>query len=59
MTASLAVPKSNPADIAKIAIDGVEQYLFKIVADDVSRDMQAALAGGGLALYPQLERSLR
>jgi len=46
MTASITAPKSNPADIAKIAIDGVEQDLFEIVADDVSREMQAALAGG-------------
>jgi NAD(P)-dependent dehydrogenase (short-subunit alcohol dehydrogenase family) len=57
MTASLNVTKSNPADIAKIAIDGVEQDLFEIVADDVSREMQAALAGGVVALYPQLQKS--
>ena len=54
MTASITAPKSNPADIAKIAIDGVEQDLFEIVADDVSRQVQAALAGGVPALYPQV-----
>ena len=59
MTASITAPKSNPADIAKIAIDGVEQDLFEIVADDVSREMQAALAGGVPALYPQLQKTPR
>jgi len=59
MTASITAPKSNPADIAKIAIDGVEQDLFEIVADDVSREMQAALAGGIPALYPQLQKTPR
>ena len=59
MTASITAPKSNPADIAKIAIDGVEQDLFEIVADDVSREVQAALAGGVPTLYPQLQESPR
>ena len=59
MTASITAPKSNPADIAKIAIDGVEQDLFEIVADDVSREIQAALAGGVSALYPQLQTTSR
>lgn len=59
MTASITAPKSNPADIAKIAIDGVAQDLFEIVADDVSREMQAALAGGVPALYPQLQQTSR
>ena len=59
MTAAITAPKSNPADIAKIAIDGVEQDLFEIVADDVSREMQTALAGGVPALYPQLQTTPR
>jgi NAD(P)-dependent dehydrogenase (short-subunit alcohol dehydrogenase family) len=59
MTASITAPKSNPADIAKIAIDGVEQDLLEIVADDVSREIQAALAGGVPTLYPQLQRTPR
>ena len=59
MTALITAPKSNPADIAKIAIDGVEQDLFEIVADDVSREIQAALAGGVPALYPQIQETPR
>ncbi len=54
MTASVTAPKSDPADIAKIAIDGIEQDLYEIVADEVSHRLQAGLAGGVTALYPQL-----
>jgi NAD(P)-dependent dehydrogenase (short-subunit alcohol dehydrogenase family) len=54
MAAAVTAPKSHPADIAKIAIDGIEADLYEIVADDVSRQVQAALSGGVAALYPQL-----
>jgi NAD(P)-dependent dehydrogenase (short-subunit alcohol dehydrogenase family) len=54
MAAAVTAPKSHPADIAKIAIDGIEADLSEIVADDVSRQVQAALSGGVAALYPQL-----
>jgi NAD(P)-dependent dehydrogenase (short-subunit alcohol dehydrogenase family) len=54
MAAAVTAPKSHPADIAKIAIDGIEADLYEIVADDVSRQAQAALSGGVAALYPQL-----
>ncbi|MEY2196897.1 SDR family oxidoreductase [Neobacillus sp. BF23-41] len=54
MTSSLEVPKSNPEDIAKIAIDGLESDSFEIVADDVSRKIQRDFAGGVSAIYPHL-----
>ncbi|WP_066250726.1 SDR family oxidoreductase [Neobacillus drentensis] len=54
MTSSLEVPKSNPEDIAKIAIDGLESDSFEIVADDVSRKIQRDFAGGVPAIYPHL-----
>ncbi|MEC0180902.1 SDR family oxidoreductase [Paenibacillus peoriae] len=54
MTAGIEAPKSNPANIAKIAIDGLESDSFEIIADDVSRTVQSGLAGGVAALYPQL-----
>jgi NAD(P)-dependent dehydrogenase (short-subunit alcohol dehydrogenase family) len=54
MTASVTAPKSNPADIARIAIDGIAADAYEIVADDASRQAQAALAGGVSAIYPQL-----
>jgi NAD(P)-dependent dehydrogenase (short-subunit alcohol dehydrogenase family) len=54
MTASVTAPKSDPADIATIAVDGIEADLYEIVADDISRHVLAALSGGVAALYPQL-----
>lgn len=54
MVADVTAPKSAPADIARIAVDGLEADLAEILADDVSRQVQAGLAGGVAALYPQL-----
>ncbi|MNC34047.1 putative oxidoreductase [compost metagenome] len=54
MTTGVDAPKSNPSDIAKIAIDGIESGSFEIIADDTSRMIQGGLAGGIPALYPQL-----
>lgn len=54
MTSSINAPKSNPAEIAKIAIDGIESGSFEILADDSSRMIQSALAGGVAAIYPNL-----
>lgn len=54
MTAGLQAPKSSPADIARIAIDGIEAGLYEILADDISRQVQQGLAGGVTALYPDL-----
>jgi hypothetical protein len=53
-TAAVTRPKSNPADIAKIAVDGIQADLYEILADGVSRHVQAGLAGGVAALYPDL-----
>ncbi|MCZ8519450.1 MULTISPECIES: SDR family oxidoreductase [Paenibacillus] len=54
MTSGIEAPKVNPADIAKIAIDGLESDSLEIVADDLSREVQRALADGVTAIYPQL-----
>ncbi|WP_338539791.1 SDR family oxidoreductase [Paenibacillus tundrae] len=54
MTAGIEAPKSNPSDIAKTAIDGIQSGLYEIIADEVSRGVQQGLAGGVSALYPQL-----
>jgi NAD(P)-dependent dehydrogenase (short-subunit alcohol dehydrogenase family) len=54
MTASVTAPKANPADIARIALDGIEAGLYEIVADQTSRQVLARLSGGVAALYPQL-----
>jgi NAD(P)-dependent dehydrogenase (short-subunit alcohol dehydrogenase family) len=54
LAASVTTPKADPAVIARIAIDGIETDLYEIVADDVSRRVQAGLAGGVAALYSEL-----
>ena len=54
MVASVTAPKSDPVEIARIAVDGLENDLHEILADEVSRQVQAGLAGGVAALYPSL-----
>jgi NAD(P)-dependent dehydrogenase (short-subunit alcohol dehydrogenase family) len=54
MIRTIDAPKSDPADIARIALDGVQAGAYEIVADDTSRRALAGLAGGVAALYPQL-----
>ena len=54
MTRGVDGPKSDPADIARIAVDGIAAGAYEILADDISRQVQAGLAGGVAALYPQL-----
>jgi NAD(P)-dependent dehydrogenase (short-subunit alcohol dehydrogenase family) len=54
MVRAVDAPKSDPTDIARIAVDGIADGAYEIVADNGSRQAQAALAGGVSALYPQL-----
>ncbi|MEV0642407.1 SDR family oxidoreductase [Streptomyces sp. NPDC050619] len=54
MVRAVDAAKSDPADIARIAADGITAGAYEILADDSSRQAQAALAGGVSALYPQL-----
>ena len=54
MTATVTAAKSDPADIARIAVDGIAAGAYEILADNASRQAQAALAGGVAVLYPQL-----
>jgi NAD(P)-dependent dehydrogenase (short-subunit alcohol dehydrogenase family) len=54
MVRTVDAPKSDPADIARIAIDGVEAGASEILADDTSRMVLAGLSGGVAALYPQV-----
>ncbi len=51
MVRALDVQKSDPAAIAAIALDGIEAGDAEILADEVSRTVQAALSGGVAALY--------
>ncbi|GHE08227.1 SDR family oxidoreductase [Streptomyces alanosinicus] len=54
MAANVDAPKSVPQDIAAAALDGVEAGAYEVLADDVSRNVKAALSGDVAALYPQL-----
>jgi NAD(P)-dependent dehydrogenase (short-subunit alcohol dehydrogenase family) len=47
-------PKSSPADVARLALDGVAAGVPEVLADEGSKRVQAGLAGGVPALYPQL-----
>lgn len=53
MVRHITAPKSDPALVAKIALDGLEAGEAEVLADDLSRHVQAGLAGGVTALYPQ------
>jgi NAD(P)-dependent dehydrogenase (short-subunit alcohol dehydrogenase family) len=54
MTRHLDVAKSDPADIAKLAIDGIEAGDAEILADETSRRVLAGLSAGVAVLYPQV-----
>ncbi len=54
MTRNLDVPKSDPAVIAKLAIDGVEARDAEIIADETSKRVLAGLSTGVAGLYPQV-----
>ena len=50
-------PKSDPADIARIALDGIEAGETEIVADEISKQVLAGLPRplpAGRGLYPQV-----
>lgn len=44
MTDGIDAPKSAPADVARVALEGVEAGLFEVLADDVSRGVKASLS---------------
>ena len=59
MAASVTAPKADPADIAALAVDGLEAGSYEIVADDTSRGVLAGLSGGVAALYPTFPDRIR
>ncbi|MFE9744027.1 SDR family oxidoreductase [Saccharothrix saharensis] len=54
MTAGLDVPKNDPADVVRAALDGVEADLVEVLADQVVVDLKAALSADPRTLYPQV-----
>ena len=55
MTVGIDDPKSTPADIVRIALDGLEAGQFEVLADDITRTVKQALAGPIEKMYPQLK----
>ena len=54
LAASWTGPKADPAEIATIALDGIEAGQYEILADESARRVMANLSGGVAAFYPQL-----
>jgi NAD(P)-dependent dehydrogenase (short-subunit alcohol dehydrogenase family) len=54
MAAGVKGPKSDPAAIARIALDGIEAGEVEILADEISLSVRSGLAGGVATLYPSL-----
>ena len=54
MLRHLDVPKSDPAAIAKLAIDGIPAGDAEIIADETSKRVLAGLSAGVAGLYPQV-----
>jgi NAD(P)-dependent dehydrogenase (short-subunit alcohol dehydrogenase family) len=53
MVRHIDAPKTDPAVVAKLALDELQAGSVEILADDVSRQVRAGLTGGVAALYPQ------
>ncbi|MFH8738763.1 MULTISPECIES: SDR family oxidoreductase [unclassified Streptomyces] len=54
MAANVRGPKADPGEVARAALAGVEAGRHEVLADEVSKQVQAALPGGPHELYPQL-----
>ena len=52
MSRDVQAPKTNPVAVAALALDAVENGEPEILADDISRQVQAGMAGGVARLYP-------
>lgn len=54
MTRGVTEPKNDPADVVRAAYDGLEAGAHEVLADELSRQVKAALAAPVGALYPGL-----
>lgn len=53
MMAGFDVPKSDPADVVRAALDGLESGSLEVLADDASAQAKAGLAADPGQRYPQ------
>jgi NAD(P)-dependent dehydrogenase (short-subunit alcohol dehydrogenase family) len=54
MTVGVDAPKVSAAEVARLAVDGIQTGAHEVLADDISRKVKRALAEDLTALYPQL-----
>ena len=54
MTKGLEAPKSDPSEVARIALDGIVAGDAEIIADEISKQVQSGLSAGVAGLYPQV-----
>jgi NAD(P)-dependent dehydrogenase (short-subunit alcohol dehydrogenase family) len=54
MAAAVVDAKSDPVAVAELTLDGLAAGDDEILADDLSKQVQAGLAGGVRALYPDV-----
>ncbi|WP_433086677.1 SDR family oxidoreductase [Dactylosporangium sp. CA-052675] len=54
MAAGVDGPKVTAQDVARQALDGVEEGAFEVLADEITRTVKRGLSADPAALYPQL-----
>ncbi|MGY3551822.1 hypothetical protein [Williamsia sp. R60] len=54
MTAAVDAEKNDPADIVRLAYDGLAAGDYEVIADEISANVKAGLSAGIETLYPQL-----
>lgn len=59
MSAGVHAPKSDPDVVAALALEAVAKGQSEILADDITRHVQATLAEGADQIYPNHTRSSR
>lgn len=55
MTVGVDAPKAAASDVARLAVDGIENGAHEVLADDVSRQVKAGLSADPTVLYPELD----
>ncbi|GAB3451381.1 SDR family oxidoreductase [Streptomonospora sediminis] len=59
MLRGIDIPKGDPADVVRAALDGVEAGEFEVLADEAAASMKAALNKTPEEFYPELARMFR
>ena len=54
MTAGIDAPKADPADVARMALDGIVAGDAEIIADEITKHVLDGLSTGVAGLYPEV-----